>query len=100
MALITNYLPGGVKTLGELRKEDKMEITAIGATAQGVNEKALLQKGLEQAFLEEMLKYAGPSALQGSFGGGHGEEQFSSFMIREYAAGLSDRLDLGLDIPS
>lgn len=50
---------------------------------------------LEQAFLEEMLKYCGPQASEGSFAGGHGEEQFASFLTREYAAILADRLDFG-----
>ncbi|MBM3606324.1 MAG: hypothetical protein FJX25_16855 [Alphaproteobacteria bacterium] len=50
---------------------------------------------LEQAFLEEMLKYCGPGASQGEFAGGAGEEQFSSFLTREHAAILARRLDLG-----
>lgn len=50
---------------------------------------------LEQAFLEEMLKYCGPAARQGEFSGGVGEDQFNSFLIREYSARLSERLDLG-----
>ncbi|SCY29485.1 hypothetical protein [Paracoccus tibetensis] len=51
---------------------------------------------VEQMFLEEMLKHCGPGALGGSFGGGAGEEQFSSFLTREHAALLARRLDLGL----
>ena len=51
---------------------------------------------LEQAFLEEMLKYCGPRAAEGAFGGGAGEDQFSSFLTREYAARLAAQLDLGL----
>ncbi len=50
---------------------------------------------LEQAFLEEMLKYCGPAARQGEFSGGVGEDQFNSFLTREYSAKLSERLDLG-----
>ncbi|MFV0300718.1 MAG: hypothetical protein ACK5IP_07565 [Paracoccus sp. (in: a-proteobacteria)] len=53
---------------------------------------------LEQAFLEEMLKYAGPKPSQQDFGGGIGEDQFSTFLTREYAAILSAALDLGLRI--
>lgn len=53
---------------------------------------------LEQAFLEEMLKYAGPKPSDHAFGGGIGEEQFSTFLTREYAAILADSLDLGLGI--
>ena len=54
---------------------------------------------LEQAFLEEMMKYMAPKPPGGSFSGGIGEEQFSSFMNREYASALSRRIDLGLEVP-
>ncbi len=50
---------------------------------------------LEQAFLEEMLKYCGPKSLSGAFGGGIGEDQFSSFLIQEQAVALAGRMDLG-----
>lgn len=50
---------------------------------------------LEQAFLEEMLKYCGPRAGEGGFAGGTGEEQFASFLTREYAAILSRHVGLG-----
>lgn len=50
---------------------------------------------LEQAFLEEMLKYCGPKPTEGSFSGGAGEEQFTSFLTQQYAARLSGRLNLG-----
>lgn len=52
---------------------------------------------LEQAFLEEMLKYCGPGAAEGGFSGGAGEEQFTSFLTREHAALLAGRLDLGFE---
>lgn len=52
---------------------------------------------LEQAFLEEMLKYCGPGALGGDFSGGAGEDQFASFLTREHAAQMARRLDLGFD---
>ena len=58
--------------------------------------RAIVESKLEQAFLEEMLKYCGPSAMEGEFSGGAGEDQFSSFLNREYAASLAGRLDLGL----
>lgn len=50
---------------------------------------------LEQAFLEEMLKYCGPRASEGGFSGGAGEAQFASFLTREHAAILAQKLDLG-----
>lgn len=52
-------------------------------------------QNLEAAFLEEMLQHAGPRAMQGAFSGGAGEDQFASFLRREHAAALADRLDLG-----
>lgn len=51
---------------------------------------------LEQAFLEEMLKYCGPKSVTGAFGGGIGEDQFASFLTQEYAAVLAGQIDLGL----
>ncbi|WP_347139191.1 rod-binding protein [Paracoccus sp. SSK6] len=50
---------------------------------------------LEQAFLEEMLKYCGPKSTDGAFGGGIGEDQFASFLTQEYAAVLARKIDLG-----
>lgn len=50
---------------------------------------------LEQAFLEEMLKYYGPPPAEGAFSGGAGEDQFASFLTREHAALLAGQLDLG-----
>ncbi|MCZ0962056.1 rod-binding protein [Paracoccus benzoatiresistens] len=50
---------------------------------------------LEQAFLEEMLKYCGPKSADGAFGGGIGEDQFGSFLTQEYAAVMAAQIDLG-----
>lgn len=44
-----------------------------------------LSQDLEASFLAEMLKSAGLGQARGAFGGGPGEDQFSSFLIREYA---------------
>ena len=40
---------------------------------------------LEANFMAEMLKSAGLGKPRDSFGGGAGEDQFSSFLTREYA---------------
>ena len=40
---------------------------------------------LEAGFLAEMLKAAGAGKTRESFGGGVGEDQFSSFMVEEQA---------------
>ncbi|MDB6179224.1 rod-binding protein [Paracoccus sp. Z330] len=53
---------------------------------------------LEEAFLEEMLKYCGPGPSEGAFSGGAGEGQFSSFLNREYASMMAEKLDLGLGL--
>ncbi len=55
---------------------------------------------LEAGFLAEMLKSAGAGKTREAFGGGVGEDQFSSFMVEEQAAmmvaaggiGLSEQL--------
>lgn len=51
---------------------------------------------LEAAFLAVMLKPMGAAATPDSFGGGMGEEQFSSFMVDEQARLLATRGGLGL----
>lgn len=58
--------------------------------------KVVSAEKLEQAFLEEMLKYYGPKTTEGAFGGGIGEDQFASFLTREYAQTLAAQLDFGL----
>ncbi len=40
---------------------------------------------LEASFLAEMYKAAGVGEARKSFGGGAGEDQFSSFLVQEYA---------------
>lgn len=51
---------------------------------------------LEAAFLTEMLKAAGFGESRGAFGGGTGEEQFSSFLRREHAMSLAENGGIGL----
>lgn len=72
-----------------------MQIDQLSHIGPSPSPKAQIAEKLEQAFLEEMLKYCGPAARQGEFGGGAGEDQFNSFLTREYSARLADRLDLG-----
>lgn len=74
-----------------------MHVDHIGASQAAPSaSSAPATEKLEQAFLEEMLKYCGPKPENGFFGGGAGEDQFGSFLTREYAAVLAARLDLGL----
>ncbi|NVK14629.1 MAG: rod-binding protein [Rhodobacteraceae bacterium] len=51
---------------------------------------------LEASFLAEMLKSAGLGEASDAFGGGAGEEQFSSFLIREQANQIARSGGIGL----
>ena len=53
-------------------------------------------KELEATFLAEMLKSAGFGAARDAFGGGAGEEQFSSFLVTEQARAMVDAGGIGL----
>lgn len=63
-----------------------MDISPISATAPA-REVLLMTKAkeLEATFLSEMLGHSGLGALDGAFGGGHGEAQFDSFLRHEQA---------------
>jgi peptidoglycan hydrolase FlgJ len=50
---------------------------------------------LEASFLAEMLKAAG-LGQGGAFGGGAGEDQFASLLVREQAALMTERGGIGL----
>ena len=51
---------------------------------------------LEATFLSEMLAHSGLGETQGSFGGGEGEAQFSSFLRQEQARLIVQHGGLGL----
>lgn len=51
---------------------------------------------LETAFLAEMLGHAGFGTARESFGGGIGEEQFSSFLRQEQAKAMVQSGGIGL----
>ncbi len=53
-------------------------------------------KSLEATFLSEMLKSAGFDAAAGGFGGGIGEEQFSSFLRDAQAKEMVNAGGIGL----
>ncbi|MEM1264951.1 MAG: rod-binding protein [Pseudomonadota bacterium] len=53
-------------------------------------------EALEATFLAEMLKAAGVGKPLESFGGGPGEDAFSSFLTREYATMIAERGGIGL----
>ncbi|WP_170383884.1 rod-binding protein [Ruegeria atlantica] len=51
---------------------------------------------LESAFLAEMLKSSGLGETSESFGGGAGEDQFSSFLVQHQARALAQSGGVGL----
>lgn len=53
-------------------------------------------EALEAQFLTEMLKSSGLGEARDSFGGGVGEEQFSSFLRREHATEMAHHGGIGL----
>ena len=64
---------------------------------QGRDPKAwAVAQNLESSFLAEMLKSAGVGEARKSFGGGTGEDQFSSFLVREYADATVQAGGIGL----
>lgn len=76
-------------------REILMQVNQISTASAPLSLPRAPSQQLEQAFLEEMLKYCGPKSNAGAFGGGIGEDQFSSFLIQEQAAALAARMDLG-----
>lgn len=66
--------------------------------ARSEDEAALRAKAaeFETAFLAEMLGHAGLGEMSGSFGGGIGEEQFSSFLRQEQAEAMVRAGGIGL----
>lgn len=53
-------------------------------------------QALEASFLSEMLGYAGVGAANSTFGGGIGEQQFSSFLRDEEARQMAAKGGIGL----
>ena len=67
-------------------KLDKLENPKLWAAAQS----------LEASFIAEMLKSAGLGEARQSFGGGVGEQQFSSYITQEYADAMTQAGGIGL----
>jgi Rod binding domain-containing protein len=53
-------------------------------------------EAFETAFLAEMLKYTGVNATPDGFGGGAGEDAFSSFLTQEYARLITENGGIGV----
>lgn len=76
-----------------------LEISVQSGASQGSERYIALRKAasdLEVTFLDEMLKSAGFGRPQSTFGGGAGEEQFSSILRHEQARRLVDGGGIGL----
>ncbi len=69
-----------------------------GDSAKAARAEALLEvaKAFEASFLAEMLKASGMGKSRSEFGGGAGEEAFSSMMVDEQAALMVERGGIGL----
>ncbi|MEM6386057.1 MAG: rod-binding protein [Pseudomonadota bacterium] len=59
-------------------------LSVLQTQGRGAQLKALADD-VEAQFLNEMLKSAGVGRTSEAFGGGIGEDQFSSFLTQEYA---------------
>lgn len=66
----------------------------VSASQQDPLRKAAMQ--LEATFLAEMLKSAGLGESRETFGGGSGEDQFSTFLIRAQAEQMAKAGGIGL----
>jgi peptidoglycan hydrolase FlgJ len=71
------------------------QLTTLGASPRHDALKAKAEE-LESVFLAEMLAHSGVGELEGSFGGGLGEAQFSSFLRQEQARLIAERGGIGL----
>lgn len=81
-----------------------MEITATQPVGSGdssarverANELREVAKAFEASFLAEMLKASGLGKSRSEFGGGAGEDAFSSMMVDEQAVLMVERGGIGL----
>ncbi|SIS83571.1 rod-binding protein [Phaeovulum vinaykumarii] len=76
--------PAGSLAQAGAKTSDKMEALRKAAVE------------LEASFLSEMLKEAGFGEAREAFGGGIGEEQFSSFLRNEHAHAMAKAGGIGL----
>jgi flagellar protein FlgJ len=77
--------------------EHGMDISPI-STQPPARQQELMAKAeeLEATFLSEMLAHSGLGEMQGAFGGGQGEAQFTSFLRQEQARLMVQSGGLGL----
>lgn len=74
-----------------------MDLSPV-VTPMSLRHQQLMKKAeeLEATFLSEMLTQSGLSEIQGAFGGGQGEAQFTSFLRQEQAKLIVESGGLGL----
>ena len=72
--------------------------TPLSPPASTRRQDPLMEKAeeMEAAFLAEMLGHTGLDQMEGDFGGGQGEAQFSSFLRQEQARLMVDKGGIGL----
>ena len=77
--------------------EQALDLHPVTSPAS-VRQQQLMKKAeeLEATFLSEMLAHSGLSEMQGAFGGGQGEAQFTSFLRQEQARLIVQSGGLGL----
>ena len=70
----------------------------VGVRPETPNDRALrdVAQKLEATFLAEMLKSAGLGESRSLMGGGAGEEQFKSFLVRQQAEQIAKSGGIGL----
>lgn len=74
-----------------------MDIPPIAANLSPRHQQLMARaEELEATFLAEMLAHSGLGEMQGSFGGGAGEAQFTSFLRQEQARLMTDKGGIGL----
>lgn len=73
-------------------------IDQIGLPSLASKNEKLMEaaKQLEANFLSEMLKSSGVGKSRTHFGGGAGEDQFSGFLVQEYATAMVEAGGIGL----
>ncbi|MCX8508109.1 MAG: rod-binding protein [Rhodobacteraceae bacterium] len=73
-------------------------LPSVSPHGRGHSDPGLWQaaQDLEASFLAEMLKPMGADSVRTSFGGGAGEEQFSTFLQQEQARGMVRAGGIGL----
>ena len=74
-----------------------MRIFPVAQTPHGLDKPLMIKaRQLETQFLADMLAYGGLESSSTTFGGGIGEEHFSSFLREEQARLMVDRGGIGL----